>query len=197
MLYPNLVSKRIILASKSPRRLELLRGLEIEPEVLVKDVDESYPPTLSGVEVAKFVTLTKASAFYNVMESDDVLITGDTIVILDGEILEKPANTEEATSMLWKLSGKTHIVASGIAVTTLKEGKPVTLCEVDTCEVTFEELTEEMITHYIAHYKPFDKAGSYGVQDLIGFVGVSSITGSFYTVMGLPVHILHKMLQEV
>jgi len=197
MLYPNLDSKRIILASKSPRRLELVRGLEIEPEVIVKDVDESYPPSLSGVEVAKFVTLAKASAFYSMMESEDVLITGDTIVLLDGEILEKPANTEEATSMLWKLSGKTHVVASGIAVTTLREGEPVTLCEVDTCHVTFEALTEELIAHYIATYNPFDKAGSYGVQDLIGFIGVSSIHGSFYTVMGLPVHILHKMLQEV
>ena len=197
MLYQNLVSKRIILASKSPRRLELLRGLEIEPVVIVKDVDESYPPSLSGVEVAKFVTLAKASAFYSMMESDDVLITGDTIVLLDGEILEKPANLNEASSMLGRLSGRTHVVASGIAVTTLKEGKPVTSCEVDTCEVTFEELTAEMISHYIAQYKPFDKAGSYGVQDLIGFVGVSSITGSFYTVMGLPVHILHKMLQEI
>ena len=197
MLYQNLVSKRIILASKSPRRLELVRGLEIEPVVIVKDVDESYPPTLSGVEVAKFVTLAKASAFYNAMESDDVLITGDTVVLLEGEVLEKPANSTEAASMLRRLSGRTHIVASGIAVTTLKEGKPMTSCEVDTCEVTFEELTEEMIDHYIAQYKPFDKAGSYGVQDLIGFVGVSSINGSFYTVMGLPVHILHKMLQEI
>jgi len=197
MLYPNLYSKRIILASKSPRRLELVRGLEIEPEVIVRDVDESYPPSITGVEVAKFVTLAKASAFQNMLEADDVLITGDTVVLLEGEVLEKPANSTEAASMLRRLSGRTHVVASGIAVTTLKEGKPVTLCEVDTCEVTFEELTEEMIAHYIAKYKPFDKAGSYGVQDLIGFVGVSSITGSFYTVMGLPVHILHKMLQEV
>ena len=197
MLYPNLYSKRIILASKSPRRLELVRGLEIEPEVIVRDVDESYPPSITGVEVAKFVTLAKASAFQNMLEADDVLITGDTVVLLEGEVLEKPANSTEAASMLRRLSGRTHIVASGIAVTTLKEGKPMTSCEVDTCEVTFEELTEEMIDHYIVQYKPFDKAGSYGVQDLIGFVGVSSITGSFYTVMGLPVHILHKMLQEI
>ena len=197
MLYPNLDSKRIILASKSPRRLELVRGLEIEPEVIVKDVDESYPPSLTGVEVAKFVTLAKASAFYSMMESEDVLISGDTIVLLDGEILEKPSNAEEAASMLRKLSGKTHVVASGIAITTLRGGEPVTLCEVDTCQVTFEELTEELIAHYIAKYNPFDKAGSYGVQDLIGFIGVSSIHGSFYTVMGLPVHLLHKMLQEV
>ena len=197
MLYPNLYSKRIILASKSPRRLELVRGLEIEPEVIIRDVDESYPPSLTGVEVAKFVTLAKASAYENMLEADDVLITGDTVVLLEGEVLEKPANSTDAASMLRRLSGRTHIVASGIAVTTLKEGKPVTSCEVDTCEVTFEELTEEMIDHYIAQYKPFDKAGSYGVQDLIGFVGVSSINGSFYTVMGLPVHILHKMLQEI
>jgi septum formation protein len=197
MLYPNLYSKRIILASKSPRRLELVRGLEIEPEVIVRDVDESYPPSITGVEVAKFVTLAKASAYENMLEADDVLITGDTVVLLEGEVLEKPANSTEAASMLRRLSGRTHIVASGIAVTTLKEGKPMTSCEVDTCEVTFEELTEEMIDHYIVQYKPFDKAGSYGVQDLIGFVGVSSITGSFYTVMGLPVHILHKMLQEI
>jgi len=197
MLYPNLYSKRIILASKSPRRLELVRGLEIEPEVIVRDVDESYPTSLTGVEVAKFVTLAKASAYQNILEADDVLITGDTVVLLEGEVLEKPANSTEAASMLRRLSGRTHVVASGIAVTTLKEGKPMTSCEVDTCEVTFEELAEEMIAHYIAQYKPFDKAGSYGVQDLIGFVGVSSIKGSFYTVMGLPVHILHKMLQEI
>jgi len=197
MLYPNLYSKRIILASKSPRRLELVRGLELEPEVMVMDVDESYPPSLTGIEVAKFVTLAKASAYQNMLEADDVLITGDTIVLLEGEVLEKPANSTEAASMLRRLSGRSHVVASGVAVTILKEGKPLTSCEVDTCEVTFEELTEEMLAHYIAQYKPFDKAGSYGVQDLIGFVGVSSITGSFYTVMGLPVHILHKMLQEV
>ena len=92
MLYPNLDSKRIILASKSPRRLELVRGLEIEPEVMVKDVDESYPPSLSGVEVAKFVTMAKASAFYHMMEPEDVLITGDTIVLLEGDILEKPSH---------------------------------------------------------------------------------------------------------
>ena len=119
MLYPNLDSKRIILASKSPRRLELVRGLEIEPEVMVKDVDESYPPSLSGVEVAKFVTMAKASAFYHMMEPEDVLITGDTIVLLEGDILEKPSHAEEAADMLRKLSGKTHVVASGIAVTTL------------------------------------------------------------------------------
>ena len=197
MLYPNLTSKRIILASKSPRRLELVRGLELEPEVIVRDVDESYPFSVMGTEVAEFVTRAKAAAYTDMLGLNDVIITGDTVVLLDDEILEKPSNFEEAALMLRKLSGRTHVVASGVAVTTLIGGRPKTSCEVDTCKVTFEELTDEMISHYIDSYKPFDKAGSYGVQDLIGFIGVSSINGSFYTVMGLPVHILHKMLQEV
>ena len=197
MLYPNLVSKRVILASKSPRRLELVRGLEIEPEVIIRDIDESYPPSVMGAAVAKYVTRAKASAFSDLLGVNDVIITGDTVVLLDDEILEKPSDYEEATFMLRKLSGRTHLVASGVAVTILRDGKAETLCEVDTCEVTFEELTDDMISHYIDSYKPFDKAGSYGVQDLIGFIGVSSINGSFYTVMGLPVHILHRMLQEV
>jgi septum formation protein len=197
MLYPNLVSKRVILASKSPRRLELVRGLEIEPEVIIRDIDESYPPSVMGAAVAKYVTRAKASAFSDLLGVNDVIITGDTVVLLDDEILEKPSDFEQAAVMLRKLSGRTHVVASGVAVTTLRGGKAETLCEVDTCEVTFDELTDDMISHYIDSYKPFDKAGSYGVQDLIGFIGVSSINGSFYTVMGLPVHILHRMLQEI
>ena len=118
-------------------------------------------------------------------------------MLLGEEVLEKPANIEEAKAMLKKLSGQTHLVASGVAVTILKKGKPHTICKVDTCKVTFEELTDEIISHYIKKYRPFDKAGSYGVQDLLGFIGVRSINGSFYTVMGLPVHLLHKMLQQV
>ena len=197
MLYPNLISKRVILASKSPRRLELVRGLEIEPEVIIRDIDESYPPSVMGAAVAEYVTRAKASAFSDLLGVNDVIITGDTVVLLDDEILEKPSDFEQAALMLGKLSGRTHVVASGVAVTTLRGGKAETLCEVGTCEVTFEELTDDMISHYIDAYKPFDKAGSYGVQDLIGFIGVSSINGSFYTVMGLPVHILHRMLQEI
>ncbi len=197
MLYPNLISKRVILASKSPRRLELVRGLEIEPEVIVRDIDESYPPSVMGAAVAEYVTRVKATAFTDILGVNDVIITGDTVVLLDDEILEKPSDFEQAALMLSKLSGRTHVVASGVAVTTLRGGKAETLCEVDTCEVTFEELTDEMISHYIDAYEPFDKAGSYGVQDLIGFTGVSSIHGSFYTVMGLPVHILHRMLHKI
>ena len=194
MLYPQLSSKRIILASKSPRRLELVRGLEIEPEVVIRDVDESYPASVSGPDVAEYVTLAKSNAFEDILTENDVLITGDTIVILDDDILEKPKDREEAISMLKRLSGRTHIVASGIAVTTLSGG---TICKVDTCEVEFNSLSESLIEHYVDNYKPFDKAGSYGVQDLIGYVGVKSLNGSFYTVMGLPVHLLHEILSGV
>ena len=194
MLYPQLSNKRIILASKSPRRLELVRGLEIEPEVVIREVDESYPDTIKGPDVAEFVTIAKAKAFIDILSEDDVLITGDTIVLLDDDILEKPNNRGEAIEMLKRLSGRTHVVASGISVTTLDGG---TSCMVDTCEVEFGKLSNSIIEQYVDTYKPLDKAGSYGVQDLIGYVGVKSLNGSFYTVMGLPVHLLHKMLSEI
>ena len=194
MLYPQLSSKRIILGSKSPRRLKLVRGLEIEPEVVIREVDESYPQSVKGPSVAEFVTLAKANAFIDILTENDVLITGDTVVLFGEEVLGKPQGRSEAIQMLEKLSGNTHTVASGIAVTTLNAG---TNCAVDTCEVEFNSLSREIIDHYVETYKPYDKAGSYGVQDLIGFVGVKSLKGSFYTVMGLPVHILHNMLSEL
>ena len=194
MLYPQLSSKRIILASKSPRRLELVRGLEIEPEVVIREVDESYPASVKGVKVAEFVTLAKAQAFNDILTVDDVIITGDTVVLLGNDVLEKPKDRAEAITMLKRLSGNTHIVASAVAITTLQEG---TRCMVDTCEVEFCDLSDQIIEHYVDHYKPFDKAGSYGVQDLIGYVGVKALKGSFYTVMGLPVHLLHEMLSDL
>ena len=194
MLYPQLSSKRIILASKSPRRLELVRGLEIEPEVVIREVDESYPASVKGAKVAEFVTLAKAQAFKDILTKDDVIITGDTVVLLGNDVLEKPKDRAEAITMLKRLSGNTHIVASGVSITTLQEG---TRCMVDTCEVEFCDLSDQIIEHYVDHYKPFDKAGSYGVQDLIGYVGVKALKGSFYTVMGLPVHLLHEMLSDL
>ena len=194
MLYPQLSSKRILLASKSPRRLELVRGLEIEPEVVIREVDESYPASVTGPDVAEYVTIAKANAFGDILTENDVLITGDTIVLLGDDVLEKPRDRQEAIAMLKRLSGRTHTVASGISVTTLNGG---TVCKVDTCEVKFRELSEALIEHYIDNYKPFDKAGSYGVQDLIGYVGVKALKGSFFTVMGLPVHLLHEMLSEL
>ena len=126
--------------------------------------------------------------------SHDVLITGDTVVLLDNEVLGKPKSAEQARTMLDKLSNRTHTVASGIAVTTKAEG----ICSaVDTCEVTFAKLDLALIDHYIARYEPFDKAGGYGVQDLIGFSGVTSLNGSYFTVMGLPTHLLFNLLNNL
>lgn len=194
MLLKNLHDKRIILASQSPRRQELVRGLEIEPVVIVREVDESYPESVRGVEVAAYVSQKKAEAYWDDLEDNDVLITGDTVVVLGDRILEKPRNAEEARRMLRDLSGKTHTVASGIAVSTLTTGIQVRL---DTCQVTFSELSDEFIAHYVDVYSPLDKAGAYGVQDLMGFAGVERMEGSYFTVMGLPTRILYELLSSV
>ena len=194
MIHQHIQGKRIILASQSPRRLELVRGLELDPILRLKDVDESYPPTIAGPAVAEYVTRKKAEAYLSELEDHDVLITGDTVVLLDNEVLGKPKSAEQARTMLDKLSNRTHTVASGIAVTTKAEG----ICSaVDTCEVTFAKLDLALIDHYIARYEPFDKAGGYGVQDLIGFSGVTSLNGSYFTVMGLPTHLLFNLLNNL
>jgi len=194
MIHQNIQGKRIILASQSPRRLELVKGLELDPIIRLKDVDESYPPNIEGPAVAEYVTRKKAEAYLSELEDHDVLITGDTVVLLDNEVLGKPKSAEQARTMLDKLSNRTHTVASGIAVTTKAEG----ICSaVDTCEVTFAKLDLALIDHYIARYEPFDKAGGYGVQDLIGFSGVTSLNGSYFTVMGLPTHLLFNLLNNL
>ena len=194
MIHQNIQGKRIILASQSPRRLELVRGLELDPIIRLKDVDESYPPNIAGPAVAEYVTRKKAEAYLSELEDHDVLITGDTVVLLDNEVLGKPKSAEQARTMLDKLSNRTHTVASGIAVTTKAEG----ICSaVDTCEDTFAKLDLALIDHYIARYEPFDKAGGYGVQDLIGFSGVTSLNGSYFTVMGLPTHLLFNLLNNL
>ena len=194
MLLKNLHGKRIILASQSPRRQELVKGLELEPVIVIREVDESYPEHIQGPDVAAYVTRKKAEAYLPELKENDVLITGDTVVLLGNRIFEKPQNVAEAKEMLRALSGNTHTVASGIAVTTLAQGIRV---EVDTCEVTFVDLSDALIDHYIAAYEPFDKAGSYGVQDLMGFAGVEQIHGSYYTVMGLPTLPLFRLLESI
>ena len=144
MIHQNIQGKRIILASQSPRRLELVRGLELDPIIRLKDVDESYPPNIAGPAVAEYVTRKKAEAYLSELEDHDVLITGDTVVLLDNEVLGKPKSAEQARTMLDKLSNRTHTVASGIAVTTKAEG----ICSaVDTCEVTFAKLDLALIDH--------------------------------------------------
>ncbi len=194
MLYPHLNGRRVILASQSPRRLELVRGLELNPITWLKEVDESFPAEISGPEIALYVTRLKAQAYWEDLEENDVLITGDTVVLLGNEVLQKPTSREEAKGMLEALSGKTHTVASGIAVTTKISGIQA---KVDTTEVTFHPLEPKLIDHYLDGYQPFDKAGAYGVQDLIGFAGVSEMKGSYFTVMGLPTHLLFQLINNL
>ena len=194
MLYPHLNGKRVILASQSPRRLELVKGLELEPVTWLKDVDESFPEEITGPAIAEYVTRLKAEAYWDELGADDVLITGDTVVLLGDEVLQKPVDRKEAIGMLEQLSGQTHTVASGIAVTTLKTGIQST---VDTCEVTFRPLDRAWIEHYIDRYQPYDKAGGYGVQDMIGFAGVTGMQGSYFTVMGLPTHKLFALINNL
>lgn len=194
MLFPHLHDKQVILASQSPRRLELVRGLELNPIIRLKDVDESYPAHVTGADVALYVTRKKAQAYSKELLPNEILITGDTVVLLDNEVLGKPASASEASDMLKKLRGRSHRVASGIAVYTCEAGLQ---SDVDVCEVEFGSMSDEFIEHYVTTYQPFDKAGAYGVQDLIGFAGVKTIQGSFFTVMGLPTHLLFEFINNL
>ena len=192
-LYPHLEGRRIVLASQSPRRRESMSMMGLDVECMARDIDESWPAELEGVEVAAFVANVKAQAYRDVLTPGDVLITGDTVVVLDGKVLEKPESELHAREMLRALSGATHTVASAVAVTTLEEG---TRCLLDVCHVTFDELTDSFIRDYDDTGFPMDKAGAYGVQDVMGLIGVTTLHGSFYTVMGMPTHKLHKLLLD-
>lgn len=184
------VDKNIILGSKSPRRQELLKGLDIVFSVESKDTDESYPPNLNVRDIAIYLAEKKADAFD--LEKDDLLITADTVVLVEGKILEKPTTTHEAHKMLKTLSGKQHTVITGVCM----RDKDKKVKFDDTTEVHFAKLSDEEIEFYIGRYKPFDKAGSYGVQEWIGYVAVYKIEGSFYNVMGLPVHKVYEQLKK-
>ncbi len=184
---------KYILASGSPRRKELLAGLEIEFEVRLLDgIDESYPEGLSGEEIAQYIASKKATAYLATLADDELIITADTIVYLDGMVLGKPKDAKDACRMLSMLSGKTHQVITG--VTLLTKQKRHTFASVS--NVTFANLTQEEIEHYVSHYNPTDKAGAYGIQEWIGFIGVERIEGSYFNVMGLPVQRLYKELKQ-
>ena len=183
----------IILASNSPRRKELLAGLGIEFEVrTIPGIDESFPDTLRGEDIPKHISAKKAEAYKQIIGEDDLLITADTIVYVDGEVLGKPTDAADAKRMLRKLSGRTHQVITGVSIVTTKEHS----CFAVTTNVSFDVLTDEQIDFYIEHYKPFDKAGAYGIQEWIGYVGVTGIEGSYFNVVGLPVQRLYKELQK-
>jgi septum formation protein len=188
----DLKERKLILASKSPRRQELLKGLQVDFEVRTKETPEDFPDTMPAEEVAAYLSGKKARAFEEELEENEIVLTSDTVVILEGKILGKPRDREEAVRMLGSLSGKVHKVATGITI--LSRTKSITLQDV--ALVTFKPLTEEEINFYIRHFQPFDKAGAYGIQEWIGYIGVEKLEGSFYTVMGLPLHLVYQTLLD-
>lgn len=193
MILDNLKKYNIVLASKSPRRQELLKGIGLEFSILTKDVDESYPNDMSVFDVAAYLSLKKASAFEDAELPDHyMVITADTVVVVDDMILGKPQNDDDAYGMLRLLSGKRHSVITGVTVRTEEKTKTFSV----TSKVSFEILDEEEMEYYINKYKPFDKAGSYGVQEWIGYIGVACVEGSYFNVMGLPTQKLYQMLKQ-
>lgn len=193
-LLPGLRDRNLILASASPRRKQLLSLLGIPFEVRPVGVEEIYPDTLSGPDIPRFLSELKAKAALNDIGQQDVLITSDTVVQLDGETLEKPGSEEEALEMIMKLSGNTHQVVTAFCIV---DGRaPSTLhTEHDQVDVSFEHISKRFALHYIHNHHPFDKAGGYGAQDLIGACAIHSLKGSYYTVMGLPMHKIFARLQ--
>ena len=190
----NLKKYKIILASNSPRRRELLSGLGVDYEVkIVPGIDETYPESLNGEEIPVYIAKEKANAYRASLQPDELVITADTIVYVDGMVLGKPVDEADACRMLRMLSGRTHQVITGVCLTTVDFQKSFA----SVTEVTFDTLSDEEIGYYVEKYRPMDKAGSYGVQEWIGFVGVTGLKGSYYNVMGLPVQRLYKELKEL
>lgn len=181
-----------ILASKSPRRQQLLRSLGIDFEVRTKETDETYPEALTTEEIPVYLAKKKAEPFIGNLKEMELLITADTIVCYEGKVLGKPQDTKEARQMLLMLSGHEHQVVSGVCLTSVE--KQMAFFAVS--NVQFKKLTENEIDYYIAHFKPFDKAGAYGIQEWIGTIGITHIEGSFYNVMGLPVQKLYEEIQK-
>ena len=187
-------NSNLFLVSKSPRRKQLLEEMGFSFEILHTDVEEIYPEHLTPIQIAEYLSQLKLTPVnFSEYAENDVFISCDTIVVLDDKILGKPKTEAEATSMLQQLSGRTHQVISGLTVAT--KGKTATRHSIT--EVSFKKLKEEEIQYYIMHYKPYDKAGGYGIQEWIGLVGVTSIRGCFYNVMGLPTQVLAEMLEKM
>ena len=190
----NLSNYKIILASASPRRRELMAGLDVSFEVrTLPDVDESFPVELQGGDIPLFISKKKADAYRSLMNIDELVVTADTIVWLDGGALGKPVDADDARRMLRAMSGKTHCVFTGVTITTATVQRSFVACS----KVTFAELTDEEIEHYVTKYKPMDKAGAYGAQEWIGYIGMENIEGSYFNVMGLPVQRLYNELKQI
>ena len=202
---------KLILASNSPRRRELLAGLDVNFEVKVLNgIDESYPDDLDAYQVAEFIAQKKAEAYRSLLDSEEsslvenLVLTADTVVIAPaadeqndqegkGIILGKPKTADDAVRMLKMLSGKTHHVVTGVCLTTKDEQRHFSV----TTEVSFKELTDWEINYYISHYRPFDKAGAYGIQEWIGYIGCTGLSGSYFNVMGLPVQRIYEEMLKM
>lgn len=192
-ILPCLRRYRVVLASASPRRRELLAQLGVEFDVRpMEGVDESYPAGMPADEVAGYIARKKCRAYMAALGDGEMVITADTVVVSHGMVLGKPADEEQARRMLMELSGHTHRVVTGVSVAT----KDKMIVRKAVTDVEFAELTDDEIEYYVTRYRPMDKAGAYGIQEWIGCVGVRRIDGSYYNVMGLPLHVLYTMLKE-
>ena len=183
---------KIILASNSPRRKELLAGLDLQFEVRVlQNIDESYPEDLPTKEIAEFISKKKANAYVQTMAEDELVITADTVVILGDEVMGKPRDEADAKRMLGELSGQTHQVATGVTLSTKERQMSFSVVT----DVTFKQLNSDEIDYYVRTYHPMDKAGAYGIQEWIGYIGVTALKGSYFNVMGLPVQRIYEALK--
>lgn len=187
----DLKGKRIILASNSPRRKELLAGLDIEFTVDTRNnFEETYDPSTPHEKVPELMSEGKSLGFWRDLEEDEIIITSDTMVLCGNEIMGKPHSAEEAATMLRHLSGREHQVITAVTVRDSRRMETIS----DKADVWFKDLTENEISYYIENYRPFDKAGAYGIQEWIGYIGISKIEGSFFNIMGLPVHVVYSLL---
>lgn len=189
----NLNKYQVLLASKSPRRRELMSQLRVPfSYVNIGGIKEDYPADMKAIDVPLYLSRLKAEAYRERIVSNELIITADTVVINNGHILGKPKDRDEARAMLRNLSGHTHEVATGVTITTADRIESFVSCT----KVTFATLEDEEIEYYLDNFQPYDKAGSYGIQEWIGCVAVEGIEGSFYNVMGLPVHRLYRILKS-
>jgi len=192
MIVDNLNKYRIILASRSPRRQQLLRQLGIKFDVVIRDYNETYPPDLSGEEIAVYLAREKASSFRDTLSDNEIVITADTIVWCNNRVFNKPANANEARLMISDLSGNTHEVITGVSLLSSVKEKTFSV----STKVTFVRLSDDEINYYIEKFRPYDKAGAYGIQEWIGLAACSRIEGSYFNVVGLPVQRLYEELKE-
>jgi septum formation protein len=192
MLKQKLTNYNVILASGSPRRQQFFKDLEIDFSIQLKEIEEIYPENLKGVAITDYLSNLKSDAF-STLNDNDILITSDTIVWLEGKALGKPKDAKDAFTMLRAMSGKKHEVITSVCLKSTSFQKIIN----DITIVTFKELSDDEIHYYINNYKPFDKAGAYGIQEWIGFIGIEKIEGSYFNVVGLPVHKLYKELMAL